>query len=158
MKAIADIYASTANAEKAQADGIWIGGDRYVVATILDRSIYARKVRQNKPRQYCMYTIAADSFASMITGQARCLHRQDQAGHPRGPPRRGNACWQLQGDRRELGRLPHWRRLLRQFDTYRAPGREEEPSDNKQAGPRLPAPIAILGYRDIYTIRLSRPS
>jgi len=43
MKTIADIYASSANAEKAQADGIWIGGDRYVVATIADRSIYARK-------------------------------------------------------------------------------------------------------------------
>ncbi|KAH7035581.1 profilin [Microdochium trichocladiopsis] len=45
MKALADIYANPANQQKAQAEGIYIAGDRYVVAQIDDRSIYARKGR-----------------------------------------------------------------------------------------------------------------
>ncbi|KXJ95375.1 profilin [Microdochium bolleyi] len=45
MKALADIYANKANAEKAQAEGIYIAGDRYVVAQIEERTIYARKGR-----------------------------------------------------------------------------------------------------------------
>ncbi|KAJ1331611.1 Profilin [Microdochium nivale] len=45
MKALSDVYSNKASAEKAQAEGIYIAGDRYVVAQIEDRLIYARKAK-----------------------------------------------------------------------------------------------------------------
>lgn len=47
MKAVASIVSGDAAAkDKAFADGLYIGGERYVLARAEDRSIYARKGRE----------------------------------------------------------------------------------------------------------------
>lgn len=46
MKTIANIVTQSAGAvEKAQADGIYVAGERYVAFRIEDRSVYGRQVR-----------------------------------------------------------------------------------------------------------------
>ncbi|KAI0396276.1 Profilin/allergen [Xylariaceae sp. FL0594] len=42
IKTIANIYNDESAAATAQAEGIHLGGERYVVARIIDRTIYAR--------------------------------------------------------------------------------------------------------------------
>lgn len=49
MKAIASIVGGDAGAkDKAFADGLYISGNRYVMARAEDRSIYARSVRKHE--------------------------------------------------------------------------------------------------------------
>jgi len=44
MKTIANVYNDKNAAATAQAEGIHVAGTRYVVARIVDRTIYARSV------------------------------------------------------------------------------------------------------------------
>lgn len=90
MKAIADILSNAPGArDRAHADGIHIGGERYVVTVIDDGTIYARQVRYNEPfplplttqpRYSVNISITRRGSSSVLTKPPHCLSTRQQQG------------------------------------------------------------------------------
>merc|ERR1711964_144428 len=79
------------------AEGLHVGGERYVLTKAEDRSLYARKGRGRR-------------------------HREDQASYPHCSLWRVHDCRELSNNRRATRRLPHQVRLLEHIHTWEGEG------------------------------------